>query len=116
MAMSEKLYNLEFVKKLSHNNGEIIRKLINVFINQAPTSVESLKSAYYARKYAVVRQVAHKIKPTYAYFVISNTEKDIEMIELLCNLEKPLPEIETLIKRLEETTNKVVTQLREELN
>lgn len=114
--MPEKLYSLDLVKKLSHNNKEIMRKLINVFIDQAPPSVENLKSAYYARKYAVVSQVAHKIKPTYGYFIISNTEKEIEMIELLANLEKPLPEIETLIIRLEEITQKVVAEMREDMN
>lgn len=93
-----------------------MRKLINVFIEQAPSSVEHLKSAYQARKYAVVSQVAHKIKPTYGYFIISNTAKEIEMIELLANLEKPLPEIETMINSLEETTNKVVAEMREDLN
>lgn len=114
--MPEKLYSLDLVKKLSHNNKEIMRKLINVFIEQAPASVENLKSAYYARKFAVVSHVAHKIKPTYGYFVINNTEKEIELIELLANLEKPLPEIESMINRLEETTAKVVAEMQEDLN
>lgn len=32
--MPEKLYSLDLVKKLSHNNKEIMRKLINVFMSR----------------------------------------------------------------------------------
>jgi HPt (histidine-containing phosphotransfer) domain-containing protein len=114
--MPEQLYNLNLVKKLSHNNLEVINKLIHVFIEQAPSSVNDIKSAYYSRKYSVVTALAHKIKPTYGYFSVLATEKDLEMIEKLSTLESPSAEIEEMINRVEDATSKVVAEMKSDLN
>ena len=114
--MPEQLYNLNLVKKLAHNNMDIINKLMHVFIEQAPTSVKDIKSAYYSKKYAVVTALAHKIKPTYGYFSVNETEKDLEMIERLSTLESPSAEIEEMINKVEDATMKLVAEMKADLN
>jgi HPt (histidine-containing phosphotransfer) domain-containing protein len=90
--MPEKLYSLDLVKKLAHNNNEIvINKLMHVFMEQAPASLRDIKSAYYSKDYAAVSTLAHKIKPTYGYFSVHGTEKDLELIEMLSAIESPSP-------------------------
>ena len=110
--MSEKLYKLDLLKKLSHNNNEVIRKLIHVFMDQAPKAVEEIKAAYKAGKFNLVSTTAHKIKPTFGYFGIEGIEKDIEMIELLAKFEVANPEIEKLICRLEIITKAVIDEMK----
>lgn len=112
--MPEKLYKLDLLKKLSHNNKEVIRKLTHVFIDQAPKAVEDIKAAYEAEKFELVSATAHKIKPTFGYFAITGTEKDIEMIELLANLEMTSPDLETLINRLENITRDVIEEMKQD--
>jgi HPt (histidine-containing phosphotransfer) domain-containing protein len=114
--MPEQLYNLDLVKKLAHNNTEVINKLIHVFIEQAPTSVNEIKSAYYSKEYAVVTSLAHKIKPTFGYFSVIETEKDLEMIERLSTIELPSMEVEKMINKVEEATMKVVAEMKADLN
>lgn len=112
--MPEALYSLSLLKKLAHNNQEIIRKMIRVFLEQAPAAVEEIKAAWAAGKLELVSSIAHKIKPTFGYFAIP-VEKDIMMIELLSNLEEDMPEIKKLIDRLEAITNKVMAEMKEDL-
>ena len=114
--MPEKLYSLDLVKKLAHNNYEVIHKLIHVFIKQAPASVSDIKSAYYSKDYEAVSSLAHKIKPTYGYFAVSGTEKDIELIEKLSVIGSPSPEIEEIIIKLEQATRMVVAEMKADLN
>ncbi len=114
--MPEKLYSLDLVKKLAHNNKEVVHKLINVFMEQAPASLRDIRSAYYSKDYAAVSTLAHKIKPTYGYFAISGTEKDIELIEKLSVIGSPSPEIEEIIIKLEQATRMVVAEMKADLN
>lgn len=112
--MTEKMYNLNLLKKLSHNNEEVVRKLTYVFIEQAPKAVEEIKAAYDAEKFELMRAAAHKIKPTFGYFAIAGIEKDIEMIELLANLGMTSPELENLINRLDTITSAVIEQMKQD--
>jgi HPt (histidine-containing phosphotransfer) domain-containing protein len=112
--MPEVLYSLSLLKKLAHNNQEIIRKMILVFLEQAPAAVAEIKAAYAAGKYEMVSAVAHKIKPTFGYFAIA-VEKDIVLIELLANLKEDTAEINRLIHRLDAITQKVIAEMEEDL-
>lgn len=112
--MPEVLYSLSLMKKLAHNNQEIIRKMIQVFLVQVPVAVAEIKAAYTAGKFELVSSLAHKVKPTFGYFAIG-VEKDIEMIELLANLEEDTQEIRRLINRLESVTNQVIAEMEEDL-
>lgn len=114
--MPEKLYSLDLVKKLAHNNKEVVHKLIHVFMEQAPASLRDIKSAYYSKDYAAVSTLAHKIKPTYGYFSVHGTEKDLELIEMLSAIESPSPEIEEIIIKLEQATRMVVAEMKADLN
>ncbi len=114
--MPEKLYSLDLVKKLAHNNKEVVHKLINVFMEQAPASLRDIRSAYYSKDYAAVSTLAHKIKPTYGYFSIHGTEKDLELIEKLSVIDSPSPEIEEIIIKLEQATRMVVAEMKADLN
>lgn len=113
--MPEKLYKLNLLKKLSHNNEEVMLKLTNVFIDQAAKAVIDIKSAYEVEKFDLVSTIAHKIKPTFGYFAIEGIEKDIEMIELLANLEMPSADLEMLIKRLEMVTMAVIEEMKQDV-
>ncbi len=114
--MPEKLYSLDLVKKLAHNNYEVIHKMIHVFIEQASASVRDIKSAYYSGNYKAVSSLAHKIKPTYGYFAVPGTERDLELIEKLSAIGSPSPEIEEIIIKLEQATGMVVTEMKADLN
>ena len=113
--MPEKLYKLDLLKKLSHNNEEVIRKLMHVFIEQASKAVAEIKAAYEVEKFDMVSSIAHKIKPTYGYFGIPDIEKDIEMIELLANLETASSDLEKLIRHLETITRAVIEDMKEDI-
>lgn len=113
--MSEKLYNLSLLQKLSHNNEEVIRKLTRVFMEQAPKAAEDIKAAYKAEKFELLCAIAHKIKPTFGYFAVATIEKDIEMIEMLAAMKKKSTELETIISRLEVIIVAVVAEMRREM-
>lgn len=114
--MPETLYSLRLVKTLSRGNDEIIRKLIHVFAEQTPQSIEVIKAAYRSKDYSIIQSVAHKIKPTYGYFEIKEAEKEIEVIEMLASLKEMSAEMEDMIRRVEISTANVIAEMIADLN
>jgi two-component system, sensor histidine kinase len=114
--MPEELYSLRLVKTLSRGNDEIIRKLIHVFAEQTPQSIEEIKVAYKSKDHSTIQSLAHKIKPTFGYFEIKESEKELEIIEMLASLNELSDEMENRIKRIEKTTKKVIAEMKADLN
>jgi HPt (histidine-containing phosphotransfer) domain-containing protein len=116
LTMPEELYSLRLVKTLSRGNNEIIRKLIDVFAEQTPQSIEVIKAAFKSKDHNIIQSVAHKIKPTFGYFEIKETEKQIEVVEMLASMNELSPEMEEMIRRIEKTLAEVIAEMKADLN
>jgi HPt (histidine-containing phosphotransfer) domain-containing protein len=110
----EKLYDLCMIEQLCRGNQEKVKKIVQVFIEQIPQSVEEIKSAYSKRDFLVIKNVAHRIKPTLSYYAIIQVEKDIQLIEKLAKEELATPELEVKIKKLDTVINQIVEQMKKD--
>lgn len=112
---SEKFYDMCMIERLCHHNAERIKKLVSVFIEQIPQSVEEIKQAYAKGDFAVVRKTAHRIKPTLSYYAIVKVEKDIKQIERLAKEEGPdTADLEMKIIKLDIVLTEVVRKMKQE--
>jgi HPt (histidine-containing phosphotransfer) domain-containing protein len=112
---TEKLYDLCMIEQLCRGNLERVKKMVKVFIEQIPLSVEEIKLAFNKRDFVKIKNVAHRIKPTLSYYAIVKIEKDIQLIERLAKDELANPELELKIKKLDNVINEIVVQMKKDL-
>lgn len=114
--MKEKTYSLELIQSISRGNTELIKKLICVFVEQTPDSVNRMKAAYMNKDFTTFKTLAHKVKPTFGYFGIKEIERDLQLIELLAGIGLTSEELTLLMHKIEETTHKVVEEMKTDFN
>jgi HPt (histidine-containing phosphotransfer) domain-containing protein len=110
----EKLYDMCMIERLCHQNKEQIKKLVKVFIDQIPQAVEEIKMAYKNRDFVIIRNTAHRIKPTLGYYAIIKLEKNIQEIEILASQEMASDDFEMKIIKLNIVVDQVVQELKNE--
>lgn len=114
-SQEEKLYDLCMIDRLCRGNQEKVRRMVEVFVAQTPQSVEEIKKAYVNGDYAVIKSVAHRIKPTLNYYAIVKIEKDVLMIEKLAKEGVATPELDLKIRKLDEVLNSVVKKMKQDI-
>lgn len=110
--MQEKTYSLDLIQSISRGNPDLIKKLICVFVKQTPELVQRMKAAYMNKDFINFRILANQVKPTFGYFGIKETEKDLQLINLMAGIGIPSEELFLLMQKLEETTSNVVEEMK----
>jgi len=109
-----KLYNLDHVFQFRRGNTDFVGKLIAGFVEQTPAAVEQIKEAWKAGDLNTVQSVAHKIKSNIDMFGIVDLKQEIRSIESLAKENLATPELENLIKRLDDIIKSVVEEIVKE--
>ena len=109
---NQRSYELSMIETMCRGNQEKINKMISVFIDQVPASVDEIKSAYHKNDFTTIKNTAHRIKPSFAYYGIANIEKEINQIETLAIKGIASTEIENKIIKLEQVVNQVVSEMK----
>ena len=112
---TEKLYDLCMIEQLCRGNQEKIKKMVEVFIVQAPKSVEEIKIAFLQGDFAVIKTVAHRIKPTLSYYAIIKIEKDIQQIEKLAKEGSNSDELKLKIMKVDDVITRVVEKMKQDI-
>ncbi|GAB2838306.1 Hpt domain-containing protein [Ferruginibacter profundus] len=112
-APGEKLYELSMIDQLCRGNQEQVAKMIAVFVEQVPPSVEEIKLAYNNLDFVTIKKTAHKIKPTLTYYGIASLVKDIRFIEALAETAS-VNELAVKIKKLDDVITAVVAQMKKD--
>ena len=112
---TEKLYDLCMIEQLCRGDQEKIKKMVEVFIVQAPKSVEEIKIAFLQGDFAVIKTVAHRIKPTLSYYAIIKIEKDIQQIERLAKEGSNSDELKLKIMKVDDVITRVVEKMKQDI-
>lgn len=112
--LSEKLYDMCMIEMMCRGNQDQIKKLVKVFIDQVPQSIEEIKAAYAKGDFSMVRKVAHRIKPTLGYYAIVKIEKDILQIEALAKAGIATTELALKINKVEDVVNRIVEKMKKD--
>jgi HPt (histidine-containing phosphotransfer) domain-containing protein len=107
----EKLYDLGMIEKLCRGDISRTKKMVQLFINDMPASIEEIKQAYKKLDFITLKKTAHRIKPVLAMYSIAKIEKDIEMIESSGIEERVTPELESKINNLSSIIGEVTEQM-----
>ncbi|MBK9392018.1 MAG: PAS domain S-box protein [Bacteroidetes bacterium] len=114
IVMSDKIFSLDLIMELSRGNMDFVRKMVSVFCEQTPETVENINSTFKINDLATVRMVSHRIKPNLTNFGIVSASEDIKVIESLSANGTSTHDLEDKIKSLETIVNNAVRQLKNE--
>jgi HPt (histidine-containing phosphotransfer) domain-containing protein len=111
---AEKLYDTCMIEKFCRGNQDQLKKMIRVFIEQTPRSVEEIKLAYNNKDFVQMKNAAHRIKPVLSYYAIVKIAKDIQQIENMAKEELDTEEMALKINRLDEVLSEVVARMKKD--
>ena len=105
----EKLYSLDKLNEMSDHNKEFIQKMTTIFQKTISKSLEDLTIAIENGNIELVKQIAHKIKPSLHNLEIKSVYKEIEELE---TSELNLNEIKIKVKKLNSTLMLVIEDMQ----
>jgi CheY-like chemotaxis protein len=112
---SDILYDLSKLTEIARGNKPFIDKMIKLFIEQIPVSVEEIQNAYLDKNFDTIKRVAHRIKPSIDNMGISSLKTEVREIETLAVENQNSPKLIQLIQQLDSTLKDVVGALQNEL-
>jgi len=111
-----KLYNLSMIQEIAHGNNDFVKKMMALFIETMPPALNDLKTHLANSNWHELGGVAHKIKPSIDTMGISSLHEDIRLVEKYGKESSNLDEIPELLNKIDAVINKVIDDLRAELN
>ncbi len=112
------MFNLENLKKTAAGNTDFVKKMIQLFIDETPSSVDTIKNSFQSQDWPNVKSAAHKIKPSFAILDINELKDEIVEIEKHAN-QMPNPEsqevLNTLVPKLINSFDGLIDGLKKEI-
>ena len=107
----EVLFSLKKLEDMSRGNKAFVEKLVNLFKEETPKSIQALNEYLENREYDKLKSVAHKMKPSIDMMDIKSIREDIQQIEDYAGQSVNLEQLPFLIKKVSDVCNKVVSLL-----
>ncbi len=113
---NEKRYtNLNFLLEISDGNDTFFKEFITLFLNSAPVAINDLETSLMKKDWEMMRQVAHKIKPSFNYVGLTELNKIAARIEDLAKKQSNLDELPSLINTIKNTCEIAYQELKQEI-
>jgi PAS domain S-box-containing protein len=111
-----KLYDLTKLIEASRGNDVFVHKMVKLFITQAELSINQLNQSFQTGDFKVVKEVAHRFKPSIDNMGIHSLKQEIRSIESMA-AENPSAELLAQpIEHLSTVVNDVCVQLKHDFN
>ena len=104
--------NLNKLINMSRGDNSFLEKIICVFLEETPKSIELLNKHYNNKEYDRIRAVAHKMKPSIDLLDIELIKQDIRDLENYAESKTNIKKIQRLIEKITTICNTVVSQLK----
>lgn len=103
------LYSLELLREFSRGKEDFVDKMVQVFKEETPKSLQLLREYYSRHEYQKVSDVAHKMRTSIDMLEIKTIQDDIRLIEAYAKAQKNLDQLPDLINRVIATCELVIT-------
>ncbi|MFT4521425.1 MAG: HPt (histidine-containing phosphotransfer) domain-containing protein [Bacteroidia bacterium] len=108
----EKLYSLEQLEALSSGDEAFINKMVDMFVQMAPESVDRMLTALNTDDLEDLAAAAHKMKPSIDMMGITSLHRKIRDLEQWSKTRTNVDQISALLDDVIQTLHQVVQQLR----
>lgn len=107
------LFDLTNIKNLSRGDQSFVKKMIEIFIEHTPTSIQEIKVAYKQDDFTTISKIAHRMKPSIDNMGIFSLKNPIRELESNAKMEViDKNKIASLIDIIENTLIKVINELK----
>lgn len=107
----DSLFDLTELRSIAQGDEEFVSEMVTMFIDLAPAGLEEIKTAYQVNDFKKVGQVAHRLHPSVATLGIHSLTEVLKDMDKNAETYQASPQLEGLIKKLDEVITEVVSQL-----
>lgn len=111
----DKYADLSFMKVYAAGNPQLIKQLVNQFIEKTPASVSQMDEALTKADYHTLSRIAHSLKSQVAYMGAKQANGLIVEIEQDAKEEKRIDQLPQKIASLREMLHQVFSELQNQL-
>lgn len=104
-----KLYSLEM---FDVDEPEFVNSIVEMFVVNTPDSIRSIIDAFENEQMELMGQIAHKLKPHFGYFSVSNVQKALQLIEDIGRGKAEKTNLPELIEFLDCNSSLLIAQLK----
>jgi CheY-like chemotaxis protein len=109
---AQSLYDLSMVRAVSGGDEGFIKKMVQLFVETAPPTVEELQQALQGQQWDRVGKLAHKLKSTIDSMGISTLKDEIRTIESNGKHQQHTEAIPALVQKVAEVVTACIGQLK----
>jgi HPt (histidine-containing phosphotransfer) domain-containing protein len=113
--LPEHQINLTYLKQIAEGNDSFIIEMIEMFLNKTPQALEKLNSSYHEKNWDEMKQIAHRIKPSFGYIGLPDTQKMLAEIEKLSEEHTNPERMAELVEEVQVVSKSVFVQLQSAL-
>jgi two-component system, sensor histidine kinase len=107
-----KLYSLDMFEA---DEPDFVRSIVEMFVENTPGSIATIKKAFELDEMETVRQQAHKLKPHFSFFGAAGLQQTFQMIEDYAKGNDNKEQLPDLINNAEKKIILMVEQMRTDL-
>jgi len=108
--------NLSKLYVLYSDNALLVNRLLKTILRETPIKLEAFKKGLKSEDYDSIYRTAHSLKPTIDLLDMANESDGIREIESIAKSKKRLPDLLSLIERLDKVWSAASKQLEVEIN
>ncbi|GAB3569886.1 hypothetical protein GCM10027578_25160 [Spirosoma luteolum] len=109
---AEPLFDLTKLEQIARGNAGFINKMVDLFIEHGPMSVQEIRSAYANNNLEMVQKIAHRLKPSVDSLGINRLKDEIRELEKQAVAYQQSPRLEQLIDYVDDMVGQVVSALK----
>lgn len=112
----QKITDLTMLKKMADGNQQFIKEFITLFLETAPASIIGMQKALSEKDWVNLKNLAHKLKPSFNYLGIFQLTEATSTIEYNIVQQNEMEIIPELVDQIVEISNIAFTELKKEID
>lgn len=103
--------NLTYLSDIASGSSEFMIEMIDMFLEQTPGYVEEMSQAITNQSWSTVADIAHKIKPTFAFMGLESAKDSMAEIERKARNQDNVQDIDAAFKSIQAISKQLFVKL-----
>lgn len=105
--------SLNYLHDIAEGSNEFMVEMIDIFLNQTPGYINEIDTAISSGDWSVVAEIAHKVRPTFAFIGVEEASNVMAKIENLARSADQSATIKSEFEKLKPLLGSVFQRLNE---
>ncbi len=112
---SKNVGDLSFLRETFDNDHEVIKNILQIFIEDTPKDYEKLKLGVKNQDHTITKEMAHKLKSSFDTIGLKNEASILRRIEDVLKQKVEFSEIKRLFQKLEQSFPQIIREVGESI-